>query len=533
MPSRRVVVRHTFTGGFATAFGDAAEVGLGPTGLIPVPFFTALENCTLDQDGGPKKVGGTTKTNSVAIGSGEQVVGLFDFWRTSGASSAQMVMAHAGTVLYRSDDGGVTWTSILTGLVDAAVPAYEIFDDKLIVTNDNNSDVPRTFDQSSITVLGTNTPTFSFSETHKNRLWAAGVQGNESRLYYGPDLANSGPDGDWTANGGDIEIDPGDGDVITGLASHRNNLWVFKGPYKGSIHRIAGSSPTGSDGFARTNFVRGLGCVGHNTIFRFRNDLGFMWSDGSIHSLEATAAFGDFLQSSLSRDIHEYIQDHFNFNKLKYVTTAVDEVRGAVIIAVPIDSSAFSNQMLSMDYRFNPVRWSTIPMLGVNNACASIANYIDTADQDRNIVLAGGEDGFVRKTQRTNLAFDGATSYNAKATLPHLNYGDPFTLKTIYAASVGLKVESGGNVTFSWQGDNQAKQSQTVTQGTGARIGSFKIGTDKLAGSSYVNRYLELNTGGEFRQVQYEVTNGAAGEDLRFNTIGAALRFGPRSMENT
>jgi hypothetical protein len=67
---------------------------------------------------------------------------------------------------------------------------------------------------------------------------------NPSRLYYS---ANVDPE-DWVGVGsGSIDIDINDGDMITGIASYQDNLFVFKGPNKGSIHRITGSSPTGSD----------------------------------------------------------------------------------------------------------------------------------------------------------------------------------------------------------------------------------------------------------------------------------------------
>ena len=92
-----------------------------------------------------------------------------------------------------------------------------------------------------------------------------------------------------------IDIDPDDGDEIRGLASHRGDLFVFKGPYVGSIHRISGDTPLsgvtvfGSSlsptPFSKTIFVRGLGAAGHNSIFRWKDDLGFI--DGRTASANA------------------------------------------------------------------------------------------------------------------------------------------------------------------------------------------------------------------------------------------------------
>ena len=152
-------------------------------------------------------------------------------------------------------------------------------------------DVPRSWDQTTAQNLAGTPPRFSFGVSHKNRAWAAGVYATPSRLHYS---ANVDPE-DWIGAGsGSIDIDPNDGDMITGLVSHKDELFVFKGPNKGSIHRIIGSSPTGSDAFSRKNFVKGLGACWHNAIFPFGDDIGFVSQYGSVHSLSATAAYGTF-----------------------------------------------------------------------------------------------------------------------------------------------------------------------------------------------------------------------------------------------
>ena len=328
---------------------------------MTVPWLNDAENVEFLLDGGVRKVGGTQKLNSSAMESNAQVYGLFDYWRMgSGGTPAQKRVVHVGTTI-KKDDADGTFTNIATGMTDEAVPSYALFDDDLIIMSDS-SDVPQTWDQSgNTTTLGTNTPNGAFGVTHKNRFFMSGVNTAPSKLFYSRPLPE-GPGGDWNnANAGSLLIDPGDGDRITGLVSYKDELWIFKGPYKGSIHRLAGSSPTsvagdnsaiGTGAFTLIPFIRGVGSVNHNMIFKYNDDIGFMWSDGTIRSLQATAAFGDFREASLSLPINSFLRDRINHTQLRYGQAKTSVARGCVYITVPVDTSTDNNILLCMDTRF-------------------------------------------------------------------------------------------------------------------------------------------------------------------------------------
>ena len=282
MPSKSLVLRHFFRGGWATDFGPTVDVSPDQSGKVDVPFLVDAQDCVFELDGGPHEIGGTTRVNSVAVASGAMVTGVYDYWRqgTAGSPTRRRVL-HAGTVCMNDLDDG-TFVNLFTGLQSGSVPAYATFNDLLVISSDSTTDVPRSWDQTTAQNLAGTPPRFSFSVAHKNRHWAAGVYTQPSRLYYSINVDPT----DWTGAGsGSIDIDPQDGDMITGLASHKNELWVFKGPNKGSVHRITGSSPTGSDAFARTTFVKGLGACWHNAIFRLADDLGLVSHYGTVHSL--------------------------------------------------------------------------------------------------------------------------------------------------------------------------------------------------------------------------------------------------------
>jgi hypothetical protein len=526
MASKRLQFRHLFNGGFATDFGPSADVGPNQAGDVIFPFLTGAENVFFELDGGPHKIGGTSKLNSSVIESGANIRGLFDFWR-QGASAlpVQRRVIYAGTKIL-ADAANGTFSAIKTGLEDGKVPCFTVFNDDLILSSDSVVDVPMIYNGTAVSNLGGTPPPFSFSCVHKNHVWAAGDASQPSRLYYSKqyDAEN------WThATSGHIDIDPDDGDRITAIASHKNELWVFKGPYKGSIHRITGSANTGADAFARKPFIDGLGAVAHNTLFRFRDDLGFMWSDGTIHSLAATAAYGDFNEAALSRPIHRYLREHMNLAQLKKAWAATHVTKSLVLFTIPIDSSTVPNQILMMDYTRGTVWWALWPALDA----FCVARVIDVATPT---IMIGGRDGYVRKTDVANRAIDSVTAIASKVTTPFTNYGSSIDMKTLATASVGIAPKGNYDVEFRWTRDDNAQQTLTVNQGGGDVLGAasanqFTLDSSALAGASYVDRFMELEEGGEFRSISYEVYNAGLNEDMELHSISTGMERGAQSTE--
>lgn len=529
MTTKSRFIRHSFGGGWATDFGISADIGPDQGGGVVFPFLTEAENVYFDLDGGPRKIGGTSKLNSSVINSGNEIRGLFDFWRMGTSfAPAQKRVVYSGTAIY-ADAADGTFSSIKTGLEDDKTPCFTVFNDKLIMSSDSTVDVPLTYDGTTVSNLGGTPPAFAFSCVHKNYVWAAGVPTAPSTLFWSRLLDGE----DWThaTSGGStgIEIDPDDGDRITAIASYKNDLWVFKGPHKGSIHRITGSANTGSDSFARITFIRGLGAVNHNTLFEFRDDLGFMWADGTIHSLKATAAYGDFNEAALSRPIHQYIGENFNRTFLRRAWAAVDSTRSQVVFTVPIGTNQFCTQVLMMDYSREQVQWASWPALNAN----CVARVIDATNSNKPILMIGGRDGYVRKTGVANKSIDGATAIAAKATMPYTNYGNGLMMKTLAGASLQTAAQGNYSIDLRWTRAGEEQQTQQFDLTGGATLDSFVLDTDVLDGGTYFERFSDLDSGGgEFRSIQFQVYNAGVDEDLIIRSIGATIETGSNSTEN-
>jgi len=371
-------------------------------------------------------------------------------------------------------------------------------------------------------------PNFAFSEIHGNRVWAAGDVANPDTLYY--TVAEDHED--WDGSGsGTIKIDPGDGDRITAIRSTRKDLIVWKGPYKGSIHRITGTS--GST-FTRETIVRGVGAAGMNSTFTFGNDLGFVALDGSVRSVAATDEFGDFKEkTSISLDLNEWLNAHVNRSRLGYIQAAPLPSKNGVLFMFPVDASATNNMALWMDGRFGAPRWSTMPRI----AAECVFQVIDAGSSNKPTIFVGGTDGFVRKTDRPTRNIDTTGTIQAETRTPFLSYGNPQKFKQISRASVGLLPKGNYDMTFGWRNDQDPMQTEDISQAGGdvlgpAVINPFTLDVSELSAGDYLDVFRSLESGGEFRNIQYIFSNGDLDQQLEVHNFSATIKPGADSSEN-
>lgn len=521
MAARSRFLKHVFGGGWATDFGPTASVGIDQGNIVQLPWLNEAQNCVFELDGGPHKMPGRTANTSV-LESGADIMGVFDAWFHGAVGTpTQHRILHVGTKI-KKDNADDTFTDLFTGQTAGAVPCYSMLEDLLIISNDSGTDVPKSWDGTTAQSLAGTPPTFAFSCTHKNRVFAAGAVANPSRLYYSVLLNGA----DWAGAGsGTIDIDPSDGDRITAIASHRDDLWVFKGPYKGSIHRITGSSSTD---FARVPFVTGVGAVTHRTVVPYANDLAFMWSDGSIRALSATASFGDFNETNLNRPIQSWVRDHVNLNALRFAQAVNWPAYSIMLFALPIDASSTNNSIIMMDYRFAPPRWSNWTAYA-DTICLASAVGLDS--NKSRTVLAGGTDGILRTLGRSTRTIDTSTSISCNVQTPFLDYQIPQRMKVLGHASTTINPKSAGSFVFGWTRDNNAQQTISVAQNGSAVLDQFVLDVDMLGGGRFYDAFFDTQESGEFRAVQFQVLDNVSGQDIELHAISAEIETNADSWE--
>lgn len=516
-------INHRFGGGWATDFGPTCY-NPDQNGTLVMPWLNSAQNCIYEFDGGPRKAPGTNKLNSSVISASQTVAGIYDYWRLGTAGTpAQRRMVHVNGSIYH-DGGTGSFSSIASGLQANAVPHYSTFNDLLIIGTNDTTDTPKSWDQSTYQALAGGPPRFSFSVKHQGKQWAAGNWSVPYRLYY----SVTGNPEDWTSSGsGSIDIDPGDGDRIVGLFSWKNDLWVFKGPNRLSIHRITGSTPST---YARTTFISGLSAANQHCIFEMGDDLAFVSPRGTVHSLKATDAYGDYNQAYINYPILTWCRDNMNQSRREYWQACTDPLRGYTLITFPQNGITNNNRCLMLDWRFmaqgepHP-RWA----LWDFGSFASLGYCLDTNNRPR--IFAGGYDGYVYRLDQSSRTHN-STSINYDVKTPFLTYGSEYYTKSISDASIGMAPRSTNTATFGWTCDSAAEVTKTFSQSGGSVLDSFLLGTDVLGGALFNQTFIE-NLYGDFRSIQYRINENNNSSDMELHNIGAAISSTGYSTENS
>jgi len=464
MPDKLTKVILTFGGGWATDYGPSFQ-GAPQGNALPIPFLLRADNVRYELDGAPHKTGGSTLYGPRFDESGTavQVQGLYDYWlQGTIGTETQNYIAYAGTQLRRSTNLSATWTAIKTGLEANKEPCFETFKALMIWASTSTVDSPQSWDgaAASTSNLGATAPRFSFMVKHKNLLFAAGVATTPSRLYFSDTLDPT----TWSGGAsGSIDIDPDDGDRITGIVSHKNELIVFKGPNRLSVHRITGSSPTGADAFARVPFVAGVGGINQNGLFRINDDLVFP-SPRGLHSLAATAAFGDYVEAFLARPILSFYQDGLNHNVLSNCWGVNYQPRGLALWSFALAAGSVKNITLVYDYRFQPGRWASWGQNTsyVNSNCLAILQ----STQRKHKLFAGTTDGYVHQLDVADRSIAGGTAYTGDWLTPFLNFGSSAIKKNGHTGFLSLLPKGAYNMTLEYTRDNNTATSVAIVQST-------------------------------------------------------------------
>lgn len=63
-------------------------------------------------------------------------------------------------------------------------------------------------------------------------------------------------------------------------------------------------------------------------------------------------------------------------------------------------------------------------------------------------------------------------------------------------------------------------------------MGNFVLDTSTLSGSRFIQRFADTETGGEFRSIEFEISDSINNSDIEIHSIGAAISGGAVSTEN-
>lgn len=269
--------------------------------LDPVSISTSeasdLQNITFTTGGSIKKRDGFTRINSTANPSATAVtIGGTMYRQSDGDRFLIRLVNDGGTDVIQKMDYGAgttgpdgTWDDI-TGAVSFVVGTDNQGDfaqafDTLVIEDGVSTTAPFKWSGTgNADNLGGSPPNATMVEYHKNHLWSAGGSANPSRVSFSNICTTSATCIETYTATDFFELDTNDGQIVTGLKSNLDCLYVWKTE---SIWRICGSS---RDTFKQELMVRGIGTRSNSSIaiinnqFLFKTHLGdYARYDGGIN----------------------------------------------------------------------------------------------------------------------------------------------------------------------------------------------------------------------------------------------------------
>lgn len=191
---------------------------------------------------------------------------VFDSLAALEATPSPLLIAHGGTSLYKVTAAGAVSTltsrGVTSGLRWEWVQA-QASGGQGPVYGANGTDTPQQWDgvastTSAWTAASGTVPNGKYLIVHQNYVYVAGVPANPSRLYWCNVVPGTGTDPRTWPPANVVDLDPNDGDVITGLGTCGPLLLVFKRHKTFAVYDAA----TG----ANRRISDSVGCVSHRSI---------------------------------------------------------------------------------------------------------------------------------------------------------------------------------------------------------------------------------------------------------------------------
>lgn len=507
--------------------GEVIAIPIGHGGLIgtrdqtDVPLDRLIIARNLSFEGRTlQKEGGASKYNATVITGTPSVIAGWDWWPSAG-TQRMVVVTSGGEVL--KDTGGATFgVTLASGLtVTDVVPMFveagkEVAANnrKLFIFTGKNAVQVLSGDGATTAAVATpaadwsaaNQPTFGLA--HEQRVWAGGNANDPHRLYY----STTGNHEDFTGAGsGSISVYPGEGEKIVGAMSFKGLIIVWKFPL--GVYAVDTTDPTVGNWKVRP-ISRAVGGVSPMGAVAVDNDIIFVDPTGNYHLLSAVQEFGDAAASNLSRkyNIYSFLQDNLNFGRLQYVRGVYYASKRECHFAMAGSGSNVNNVRFVVDFnREDLIRFR----YSDRDTCESLWLKKDVNGVQK--LTSGDNAGVVWEMDEDTKSKDGA-GYAGSFQTPYMDFAsvDP-KLATVRKIGQFLELvaEPVGNwnlsVSVLW--DGETVQTVDFNMGiTGAALGSFVLGTNKLGGDQTITRKRRIVGSG--RRLSLSGTNSGAGEDF-------------------
>ena len=407
-----------------------------------------LRNFEVSIEGGYRRINGYTKFGGASAtrptGTTTQILGVIPY--------ADGVIACAGTGIYFSQDG-ITWLQVnrlsavggddyatftgkaLSARTGQGQCSFAVFENsydygEIIISDGANRPFSfrmegtgalntRTFFSSLITVNSTNS--VKYVTVHDHHLIAAGVNNNDSTVYYS---VNNDPDNFTGTGAGAITIS----DKIVGIRGFREDLIIF---CENSLHKLININDSAT--VAVVPVAENVGCLSGYSIQEIGGDLVFLAPDG-LRTVAGTARIGDVELGTVSKAIQPLINDLARSVDSYVIASMVHRDKSQYRLFYT-DTTLQESQQRGIigTLRPNGFEWSEtrgIEVTGIGTAF----NEVGIEEH-----YHGSTTGYVYVHDSGN-SFDGSNIL-ARFGTPDYDYGDLGTLKTLHYLKVSASAE--------------------------------------------------------------------------------------------
>lgn len=466
--STKLFLQYPWKGGQNTTYDEA---------VIPANQLSKCDDLVLGERGSKKRREGINFGWDDTTAGSLSIIGMHDFWYgTSSKLQKYVSIASDGSIRsYSPSSGAATVITGGTSWTTPTIASMETMNNLCIMAVNGSGNVLKKWSASgSAADLGGTPPQASILRQHLGRLWC-NDKTNLDRLHY----CTTGNPEEWNGAGdsGAIDIGVGDGDdkgITAIMPSFRGELFVAKGR---KLYRISGNTP---ENFKVENISNGIGCVSHNSCFLVdQTDIYFM-SERGVHSLVATASFGDFDSSYVSYDIQKTFNEDWRRDRLAYSHGAYLPTINSVMFAVTDSTISDSSNKALWLYNITEKAWYRWP----NISCQSLMVARDS-DKIRpyfggiNSKIAQGFTGFNYDRSAAGATVNIEPVFSTGLIFPDQN---PYKTYTFNKFCLIYKPQGTHNVTVTAKIDNYDEQSLSFSQtGSTDLLGStFTLGTSIL-----------------------------------------------------
>ena len=479
-----------------------------------------LENYEPAIEGGYRKINGFTKYDSTAVtgGTNNPILGLKVF--NSGVLAVRKNSGGTDNIVYFSTGSG--WTAASTTVrggspTKARFITYSMTAPVVILTDGVN--YAWKYDGTTETTInGTGAPSNpKFAALFKNRLVLSGYSANTSAI----SLTAPNTDTDFNGAAGALEISVGD--VVVGLKTFREELYIF---CQRAIKKLVGNT---SADFQIVDVVKSLGCLSGDSIQEISGDLLFLSADG-FRTVAGTEKIGDIDLGLVSKQIQPIVRSTLsnNFSESVYSSLVIRRKSQYRIFlndsnSTEADTVGYLGRVTDIPVtERGKVEWAVLR--GIKPHCCDS----DLTNQQELAVIGHPTSGYVYQLESGN-TFDGTNIYAIYRT-PDITFEDASIRKVFQKLALYTQVD--GNIEFlinlkldKEQTDILQPDSITVSQ-TGAVpvYGTAVYGTDTYGAVAYPTFYNNLIGSGFTGAFQFSSSNDKAPHRIDSFQVSYAMK---------